>query len=254
MKRVTATALILLAVSMVLVWRIISIYRNSPQKNGLRLTIGDTTAFRGSHRNRVEISLENQEVSLRGVQLEMCDGDNYLSCTGCDVADRTRGFTCSSNEKPNGCYELILFSFTKVIEKGKGPIVSFSCDVAEQAPGGECRELSPGRLEIADEKKQSLDAAVEHGRCCFEDCVSPADCDASLWCYEALSCVDGACQSMQRCVDDGLYCNGKEYCDEDANECKHTPEPCAHCYDAGCKCNEGTDSCEEYGGERGDSI
>lgn len=254
MKRVRATALIFLAVSMILAWRLTSIYRNVPQEGGVRLLIGDTTAYRGSHRNRVEISLDNPEVSLRGLQLEICDGGNYLNCTGCDVAERTRGFTCSSNEKKNGCYELILFSFTRFIEKGQGPILSFTCDAAEQAPGGECRELTAGRLEIADENKQSLDAAVKQGSCCFQDCVSPADCDASLWCYEALSCVDGACQSTPRCADDGLYCNGKEYCDEDANECKHTPEPCAHCYASGCRCDEGSDSCRQYSGRGGDSI
>lgn len=254
MRRVTAVLLLVLAVSMVLLWRIVRIYRTVPQGSGVRLTIGDTTAYRGSHRNRVEISLENPEVNLRGVQVEVCDGDNYLSCTGCDVADRTRGFTCSGNEKPNGCYELILFSFTKVIEKGSGPIVSFTCDAATGAPGGECRELAHGRLEIADANKQSLDAAVEQGRCCYEDCMVPDDCDASLWCYEARSCLEGVCTSRERCVDDGQYCNGREYCDETADECRHTPEPCAYCYASGCSCDEKSKSCKQYGGERGDRI
>ncbi len=101
----------------------------------MRIIISDTTTYRGSHGNRVEVSLENPEVRLRGIQLEMCDVDNYLSCTGCEVTDRISGFTCSSHEKPNGCYELMLFSFTRVIEKGYRPLVSFSCDAAEAGAG-----------------------------------------------------------------------------------------------------------------------
>ncbi len=57
-----------------------------------------------------------------------------------------------------------------------------------------------------------------------------------------------------RCPDDGLYCNGREYCDEDARQCRRSPEPCAHCYDAGCVCDEAKDVCKQNGGAKGDSI
>ena len=70
----------------------------------------------------MEVALENPSSRLRGVQFEICDVDNYLSCAGCEVADRISGFTCSSHEKPNEpATQLIVFSFTRVIEKGTGP-------------------------------------------------------------------------------------------------------------------------------------
>lgn len=254
MKRITVTVLILLAVLAVLIWRIGRIYFDESGTPGVMLVIGETTAYRGSRANRVEVSLENPEVNVRGMQLEVCEDDNYVSCTSCEVADRARGFTCTSQEKSNGCYELILFSFTRVIEKGEGPLVSINCDVAGEAPGDQCRQLFTGRLEIAGENKQPLDVAVEKGRICFKDCVNNADCGAGLWCYGLLSCVNGACQGSERCPDDGLYCNGREYCDENAKQCRRSPEPCAHCYEDGCICNEEKDLCEQFGKEPGDRI
>jgi hypothetical protein len=254
MKRIAVTSVILLAVITVLAWRIGRIYFDPSPGQGVRIAISGASAYRGSHGNRVEVSLENPEVRVRGIQLELCDADNYLSCTGCEVTDRISGFTCASHEKPNGCYELLLFSFTRMIEKGSGPLVSFSCDAAEAAPGDECRELLPGRLEIADEQKQPLEAAVEMGSICFKDCGDPADCEDGLWCHESHSCADGACRDTARCPDDGLYCNGREYCDEAARQCRRSPEPCAHCYDAGCRCDEATDVCRQTGGAKGDII
>lgn len=254
MKRMTITVLILLAVLAVLAWRIGRIYFESSGTSGVKLAIGETTAYRGSHGNRIEVALDNPLTSVRGMQFEICDDDNYLSCSGCEVADRISGFTCTSQEKPNGCYELIVFSFTRVIEKGHGLLLSFTCDVSEHAPADACRQLYAGRVEIADENKQPLDAAVENGRICFEACVSPADCGAGLWCYEYRSCAGGACQGSERCPDDGLYCNGREYCDEAAKRCSRSPEPCAHCYEDGCICNEEKDLCEQFGTEPGDRI
>jgi hypothetical protein len=254
MKRIALTAVILLALITVLAWRIAIIYRGSPRDKGVRLVISNATAYRGSHGNRVEVALENPDIQVRGIQLEICDTDNYLSCAGCEVTDRSGGFVCASHEKPNGCYELLLFSFTRMIEMGTGPLLRFSCDAADAAPGGGCRELLPGRLEIADEQKQSLEASVEKGRICFKDCASPADCEDGLWCCASHACVGGTCRDVPRCPDDGLYCNGREYCDEAARQCRRSPEPCAHCYDAGCVCDEAKDVCKQTGGAKGDII
>lgn len=254
MKRIALTAVILLALITVLAWRIAHIYRGSPRDKGVRLVISNATAYRGSHGNRVEVALENPDIQVRGIQLEICDEDNYLSCAGCEVTDRSGGFVCASHEKPNGCYELLLFSFTRMIEMGTGPLLRFSCDAADAAPVGGCRELLPGRLEIADEQKQSLEASVEKGSICFKDCASPADCEDGLWCCASHACVGGTCRDVPRCPDDGLYCNGREYCDEAARQCRRSPEPCAHCYDAGCRCDEERDRCAQQGGGKGDSI
>lgn len=235
----------------------ILIYFNSSiRTTDVTLTIEDSTGYRGSHGNLLKVSLDNPDVRVRGIQIEICDDDNYVFCTGCQITDRTSKFTCVSNEKKNGCYEVVLFPFAAdLIEEGKGPIFIFNCDVAEEAPGGECRNLSHGKVEIVDKNKKSLDTAVKQGKFCFNDCFTSDDCDAGLWCYNNKTCVNGACQSIEKCPDDGLYCNGKEYCDEDNDKCKNTPEPCAYCYSYGCTCDERNDSCIRYNADvDGESI
>ena len=223
--------------------------------NGLSLTIGNTDGYRGSHQNLIDVSLDNPDQRIRGIQVEICDEDNFLSCTGCAVADRVSGFTCASNENKDGCYEILLFSFSDIIEPGAGRIFSFTCDIAEDALGGECRNLTLGKMEVADENKQSLEVAVDSGQFCFQDCHSAEDCDAGLWCYGDKECKDGACHSVPMCPDDGLFCNGVEYCDESRNTCNATPEPCAYCYPHGCTCDEEKDTCVGYGpGQGGESI
>ena len=253
MKTINKYTVILLIGSVPLIWILIS-FTLSIRATNLTLTIGDSTGYRGSHGNLVEVSLDNPDIKVRGIQIEICDVDNYVSYKGCGITDRTSRFTCTTNEKKNGCYEVILFSYGDLIEEGKGPIFTFKCDVAEEAPGGECRNLSHRRVMIADENKKSLDVAVEQGKVCFNDCFTSDDCDVGLWCYDNKTCINGACQSIERCPDDELYCNGIEYCDEDNEECKNTPEPCADCYFYGCTCDESEDSCIGYnvddGGER----
>jgi hypothetical protein len=218
---------------------------------GVTLTIVNTEGYRGSHQNLIDVSLDNPDQGIRGIQLEICDEDNFLSCNGCAVADRIAGFTCASNENKEGCYELLLFSFSEIIEPGTGHIFSFTCDVAEDAPGKQCRKLTPEKIEVADENKQSLAVSVNSGGFCFDDCGAAEDCDAGLWCYGDKECKDGACHSVPMCPDDGLFCNGVEYCDESRNTCNATPEPCAYCYQHGCTCDEEKDACVGYGPGQG---
>ena len=254
MKTINKYTVILLTGSATLIWILIS-FTSSIRTADVTLTIGDSTSYRGSHENLVEVSLDNPDVRVRGIQIEICDVDNYVSCAGCGITDRTSRFTCVSNEKKNGCYEVILFSFTDLIEAGKGPIFTFKCDVAEEAPGDECRNLIHGKVKIADKNKESLDVAVEQGKICFNDCFTSEDCDVGLWCYDNKTCANGACQSIERCPDDGLYCNGLEYCDEDNDKCRNTPDPCMYCYSYGCTCDEREDSCAGYNtDEDGESI
>jgi hypothetical protein len=219
--------------------------------HGVTLSIGNTEGYRGSHQNLIDVSLDNPDQRIRGIQVEICDEDNFLSCAGCAVADRVSEFTCASNENKDGCYEILLFSFSDIIEPGTGRIFSFTCDVSQNAPGGECRSLTLRKMEVADENKQPLEITVYPGQCCFKDCGTAGDCDAGLWCYGDKECSGGACHSVQKCPDDGLFCNGAEYCDESRNICSATPEPCAYCYKYGCTCDEEKDACVGYGPGQG---
>ena len=254
MKTIHKYTVILLTGSAIVIW-IVIYFTSLIRTADVTLTIGDSTSYRGSHDNLIEVSLDNPDVRVKGIQIEICDVDNYVSCAGCGITDRTPRFTCVSNDKNNGCYEVILFSFTDLIEEGKGPIFTFKCDVAEEAPGDECRNLILRKVKIADKNKESLNVAVEQGKFCFNDCFTSDDCDVGLWCYDNKTCVNGACQSIERCPDDGLYCNGLEYCDEDNDKCRSTPDPCTDCYPYGCTCDEREDSCTGYNtDDEGESI
>jgi hypothetical protein len=106
-----------------------------------------------------------------------------------------------------------------------------------------------------------------------EECESDEDCDDGLWCNGAETCVDNTCQTgtavdcddevsytVDSCneetdscdntpdnslCDDGLWCNGEEYCDATLGCQAGTPPDCD---DGGVctidSCNETTDSCD----------
>ena len=51
------------------------------------------------------------------------------------------------------------------------------------------------------------------------------------------------CITDEDCEDDGIYCNGEEFCDEDSGSCMSTGNPCSE----GETCDEQTDLCEPPG-------
>ncbi len=100
------------------------------------------------------------------------------------------------------------------------------------------------------------------------DCSGDPDCDDGLYCNGAETCVGGTCQpgtavdcndgvsctddscnettdscdnvaNDANCPDNGLFCDGAEYCDA-VNDCSSTGDPCL----AGETCNETTDTCD----------
>ncbi len=83
---------------------------------------------------------------------------------------------------------------------------------------------------------------------CIEDtdtcgeCLEDGDCDDGVACTDD-TCVGGSCvftANDANCPDDGLFCNGREFCDAVA-DCDHTGDPCAPAQ----VCDEDTDTCED---------
>ena len=69
----------------------------------------------------------------------------------------------------------------------------------------------------------------------------PADCDDGVACTDN-DCVAQSCvftPNNANCPDDGLFCNGTEFCDA-VLDCSSTGDPCT----GGETCNEGTDTCD----------
>jgi hypothetical protein len=72
-------------------------------------------------------------------------------------------------------------------------------------------------------------------------CNSNAECDDGNACNGEETCVGGICQQGNpiECADDGLFCNGIEFCDETNGGCNSTGDPC----DTGENCDEDEDLC-----------
>ena len=144
------------------------------------LTIGDGTGYPGSS-GQVVVSLDNQNDKVRGVELDVCDVDDYLSCTICEAAERTSGFECIVNElgpedsqiDPSryGCCNVTIFSFGgDLIDEGNGTIFTLTFDISEDAPSEECRDLTAEGLKVANKDGDPFppsEIVAESGEVCF---------------------------------------------------------------------------------------
>lgn len=76
-----------------------------------------------------------------------------------------------------------------------------------------------------------------------DPCTTDPECDDSLYCNGAETCVADECAAGTPvdCASDGIFCNGVELCWEDTDECVHSGNPCA---DDGLFCN-GDEVCDE---------
>jgi len=137
------------------------------------ITIGNGSGLPGSQENQVLVSLENPDSAVKGVQVDICDVDDFLSCTGCETTGRASGLSCSMNdEQGNGCVRVLLFSLTgDLIDEGTGPIINLTYEVSADAPEEECRALQPEEVKISDESKSLPPEEITSvsGEFCFGD-------------------------------------------------------------------------------------
>jgi len=156
----------------------------------ITLTIGNGAGYPGSEGNQVDISLDNQDDEVGGVQIDICDVDDYLSCTECNLTERTVDFTCLCYEQKNGCAGVVLYSPTcNFIDKDTGPIFSISYNVSEEAPPGECRDLNSQNIVVSDMFGNPLSANANPGEFCFVGCGDICPPDDSL--TPGWDCGDG---------------------------------------------------------------
>lgn len=165
------------------------------------LTIGDGSGLPGTNENVVEVRLDNLNYRVKGLQVDVCDVDDFLSCTACETTERSSGFTCKTNERENGCCRVILVSDSgDLIEKGTGAIFTIKYDVSDEAPGGECRDLNTENVKVSDELENELAVNISSGKFCFFVCgdiypdeSSPGsnDCgDGEVDIFDVLDAID----------------------------------------------------------------
>ncbi len=105
------------------------------------------------------------------------------------------------------------------------------CNGAEACVGGSCQAGSDPCLpaEFCNETTDTCD-----------ECQVDGDCTDGIGCTDD-GCVTGSCvftTNDANCPDDGLYCNGTEFCDS-VLDCSSTGNPCLPQ-----ACDEASDSCE----------
>ena len=117
------------------------------------LTVGSGFGLPGTTDNLVTVSLDTLFMDVNGIQLDVCDPDTFLTCSGCEIAGRSPGaIGCRAEEQPDGCCEIILFDFSlggAVIPAGTGPIFNINYTVDAGAPLGQSRLLEPRNVQVS---------------------------------------------------------------------------------------------------------
>ena len=135
-------------------------------ETGLIISVGDGSAPPGAEAVSVSVSMDNV-VPVKGIQMDICDQGDNLTCTGCETTARSSDFQCISNELSHGCVRLVLISLEgDLIDVGTGPLFSISYDVADGAPS-ECINLTPEGTKVSDENTNPLNATTEEGEFCI---------------------------------------------------------------------------------------
>jgi hypothetical protein len=133
------------------------------------LAIEDGSGFRGTTNNTVTLNLDNQADKIGVLQVDICDEDNYLTCTGYEITERTSMFYCGCVELPSGCCRIVMYSVepNTAIQEGDGPIAVLKYAVLEEALAGECRGLNIKGEQFVDENNEPLVVKSLSGQFCF---------------------------------------------------------------------------------------
>lgn len=84
---------------------------------------------------------------------------------------------------------------------------------------------------------QSLVCKEPPGECV--ECLTNAECDDGLDCTDDV-CNNDVCEFLDNCAEDGVFCNGVEFCNAGSNSCESPGDPCDS---EGQDCNEAEDFC-----------
>ena len=179
------------------------------------LTVGRGSALPGATESPVAVSLDNPGNNIAsGMEMTICDANNFLECTGCETTERTTEFSCLFNElgdQPDplkaGCCKVVLFSISSAdIETGTGPIFTLLNTVNSSASGQTCKELRIlDDVKIADASGPQIIPELQPGGFCFP-CSSDADCDDGLYCTGEESCTGDACVLGTNPCTEGTAC------------------------------------------------
>ena len=176
--------------------------------------------------------------------------DDGLFCNGDEFCDAVSDCSSAGNPCPGGT------------------VCDEETDTCDEAPGCGDGNVDPGE-DCDDGNTQDGDCCS--GSCQFEPagsscedgefCNGDETCDGAgtcqvgtaVDCSDGVVCTDDSCDEVggacvntpndANCPDDGLFCNGGEFCDA-VSDCSSTGDPCP----AGAVCSEEADTCDEISG------
>ena len=121
-------------------------------KAQVTLSFGNAYGFTDEHK-QVYVNLSNPTDKVQGVVIDICDVDDYITCTSCEPTERAvlgkDGF-CVVNDV-NGCCSVLLSgdnSRDYIIEEGTGPILTLKYDVSDTTPIGESLNVKVGSYHV----------------------------------------------------------------------------------------------------------
>ena len=156
----------------VLIASIFLILCSTLAKAQVTLSVGKTEGYTERDDNKVYVSLSNPHDIIKSMQMDICDVDDYIGCTSCELTNRVIGAnaSCLVREQPTGCCRIVLIDFTieNIVEEGgAGPILTLTYDVLDNAPIGEYRALNLEKVAVIDENNFDVDATLSSGEVFF---------------------------------------------------------------------------------------
>ena len=150
------------------------------------ITVEPTWAAPGDVGVKVDLCLDNRTTDkcspneVGGIQVDICDEPDCLTCVGCELTERTVIFDCVVLEQPDGCCRVILFSKHPggVINPGICSVVKIDyvlCDETDPDCPAECNAqdcivLTPEGIKIADQYGYAIASTGIAGEVCPFEC------------------------------------------------------------------------------------
>ena len=111
------------------------------------LSASNGSGLPDSSNNVVEVSLNNPSDIVQSLQFDICDVDDYLTCSSCELTARSEGegVQCFTSAFGNGCCRVLVYDNLAPyhpIQEGSGPIITLMYDVSLEAPLGSCQNLT----------------------------------------------------------------------------------------------------------------
>jgi hypothetical protein len=148
------------------------------------MTLGFGSGAIGSADRQVNVQLKNPSYYVSGIQMTVCDENDYLIGTGCTVAAAFNAdFDCTVNEMSNGCASAVL---TPV---GSAPI----------NPSSTMRTIFNIGFDVAPCRTRST-ACTDCGTDCYQPGTSCAAGSANCYRYDRnrlCKCTQTGCYSME---------------------------------------------------------